>query len=427
MNHYVTFRVSHPDEPGPQLHAHCGVAGNTARWGFCVFSLALLLRVGYAIVAPSIDPFLIQDPLLGDAASYDRIARTLLAGGAYGEQIGQPSAFWPPLYPYVLAAIYAIFGYDLMVARVIQAIIGAVLPLTVFLAGHHLGETKLARWASLGAVVYPYLVYFGAWLVAESLFFALSGMSLWMGAKLQQRPSYRRAVFLGLLIGLAALAKPTILMQLPFMVIWFLLCLRPVRLPRRFLLGVATALVVLLTVMPWTVRNYRAFGHPVLISTNGGYTFYGANNGNAFGGHYEHFPPRIVGLSEAEEQAEFYRLGTTWISENPGQFAWLTAQKFRRLASPLSVASAEQDFYVPGSWFVYLSYSVFLLVAFYGLLVSLRRWRQFFLLYIPILGVIVSTFLFYGDARYTLPAVPSLLFFGVMGGYALVAKVRFAS
>src|SRR5256885_781081 len=61
-------------------------------WGIFIFCVSLMLRAGYAIVAPHLDPFLIRDPLLGDAASYDRIARTLLVGGAYGEAIGKPSA-----------------------------------------------------------------------------------------------------------------------------------------------------------------------------------------------------------------------------------------------------------------------------------------------------------------------------------------------
>lgn len=156
------------------------------------------------------------------------------------------------------------------------------------------------------------------------------------------------------------------------------------------------------------------FDKLVLVSTNGGYTFYGANNPHAFGGHYENFPPRIAGLNEAEEQSEYYRRAMSWIEEHPGQFAWLVTQKYKRLLSPLSVASSKEDFRIPYSWAIYGGYSLFLLAALYGLVLSLRRWREFFLLYTPILGVVTSTLLFYGDVRYSLPAVPALLFFAAM-------------
>jgi 4-amino-4-deoxy-L-arabinose transferase-like glycosyltransferase len=400
-----------------------GILVTRRGWAIFIFCVSLLLRVAYTLTAVKIDPFLIRDPLLGDAASYDRIARTLLAGGAYGESIGHPSAFWPPMYPFFLTAVYWAFGYQPMLARLIQAVLGAVLPLMVFLIGEQLQENRVARWASLGAALYPYLIYFGAWLIAESLYFALLSLILWTGIRLQQLPSYRKACVVGLLIGLATLAKPTILMQLPFMAIWFLFCIPSASVYKRLTIGAITALMLMLVIIPWSTRNYGLFGKFIPISTNGGYTFYGANNESAFGGHYENFPPKIKDLNEVDEQTEYYRLGTTWIKNNPGQFAWLVAQKFKRLVSPLSVASSEHDFMVPASWAIYSIYSVFLLISLYGILLSLRRWREFFLLYTPILGVMTSTLLFYGDVRYTLPTVPSLLLFGILGLNTIGSKL----
>ncbi|HNP71193.1 MAG TPA: glycosyltransferase family 39 protein [Kouleothrix sp.] len=393
-------------------------------WAAFVFGLALLLRCVYALAAPYADPFLARSPLLGDAASYDRIARTLLATGVYGEFAGHPSTFWPPLFPFVLAAIYGAFGYHLWLARLLLAALGAVLPLCTFLAIERLGLPRTARWASLATALYPFLIYFGAWLIAESLYFALMGLVLWLSVRLQQRPSYGGAALLGLAIGLAALAKPTILFQLPFVAIWFVCCLAGAGMSRRLALGAVAALALALALMPWTARNYALLGRPVLISTNGGYTFYGANNADAFGGHYENFPPRIAGLDEAQEQSAYYGLASSWIREHPAQFAWLVGQKFKRLVSPLSVASSPHDFAVPGSALIYLGYSLFLLLSLAGLVLSLKRWRTLFVFYIPLLGVIVSTLLFYGDARYTLPAVPSLLLFACLGAEAAVRRAR---
>lgn len=391
-------------------------------WALMVFGVALVVRLAYALVAPRIDPFLVSDPLLGDARSYDRIARSLLAGGAYETTPGHASAFWPPLYPFMLTGIYAVFGYNLMAARLVQALLGALLPPLLFLAAGRLGWRGPGRWASLGAAVYPYLVYFGAWLIAEALFFALSGLMLWCGALLQRRPSTARAAGLGLVIGLAALAKPTVLFQLPFLALWFLTSLEAPTIRRRFVLGLVTALAFAATLSPWLIRNYLVLDHVVLISTNGGYTFYGANNAAAFGGHFEHFPPRDFSLNEAVEQQQFYRQGMQWIRENPQRFAWLTGQKLLRLASPLSVASSPEDYRVPGAWLIYGGYGLFLLLALLGAVASWRQWRSLALFYVPVLGVLLSSVIFYGDARYTLPAVPSLLLFAAIGLRACAAR-----
>lgn len=382
-------------------------------WALFIFGIAAVLRISYAVAAPYVDPFLIRDPLLGDAASYDRIARTLLATSEYAEVAGSPSTFWPPLYPMYLALIYGVFGHQLIVARLFQAVLGALLPMFVYLAIERLQHPWIARWVALGLVIYPYLVYFGAWLIAESLFFALFGAILWLGARMQQRPAKSTATLLGVVLGLTALAKPTLLMQLPLFAIWFLWCL-PGSFIQRFKLGLLTALVTCAVIAPWTLRNYALLRAFVPISTNGGYTFYGANNPNAFGGHYENFPSRLAGLDEAQEQSEYYHMGMNWIQSNPARFAWLVSQKLIRLASPLSVASSPKDFAVPGEVIIRAGYSLFLIAAFAGLLVSLRQWRRYFLFYIPVLGVLISTVLFYGDARYLLPAVPSLLLFSAL-------------
>jgi 4-amino-4-deoxy-L-arabinose transferase-like glycosyltransferase len=336
-----------------------------------------------------------------------------MMSGVYGEVAERASAFWPPLYPYMLAGIYSTLGYSPEAVRMLQAGLGAVLPLTLFLAARRLVTLRTARLASLGAAVFPFFIVFGAWLIAESLFFALSGVVLWISAELQHRQRLSKAILLGGALGLAALAKPTILMQIPFLALWFFTSLKqPLR--WRFLSAAIALFTFVLIVSPWTARNYAALGRFVPISTNGGYTFYGANNANAFGGHYEHFPTRDFSLNEADEQSMFYQQGLSWILENPQPFIRLTGEKFRRLISPLSVASSPQDMQVPFANSVYVGYGAFLLLAAAGIVLSLSLWRQFMLLYVPILGVVVSTFIFYGDARYLLPAIPSILVFACL-------------
>ncbi|MGC8788198.1 MAG: hypothetical protein ACP5Q1_12305, partial [Anaerolineae bacterium] len=69
-------------------------------WLGVIYLFALAMRLLYAFLAPQVDPFLKANPLHGDAASYDGIARNLLAGYGFASSPGKPTAFWPPLYPF---------------------------------------------------------------------------------------------------------------------------------------------------------------------------------------------------------------------------------------------------------------------------------------------------------------------------------------
>jgi 4-amino-4-deoxy-L-arabinose transferase-like glycosyltransferase len=273
--------------------------------------------------------------------------------------------------------------------------------------------------------LYPHLIYFGTWLIAESLYMALLALALWLAVRLQSAGRNAQAetksevrtgwdrwpgwAGLGILLGLGILAKPSSLMLVPLVALWALVAFPSTPLAGRLGRGLLVVGAAAAIVLPWTARNYAVFGEWVPVSTNGGYTFYGANNEAAFGGHREGFPPRLPGLSEPEEEREYYRLALAWIGEHPAEFARLALVKLRRLLSPLSVASTEEDYALVGAGLVRGLYGAFLLLALAGFVVTLARWRSLLVLYLLIVRVVASALLFYGDARYTLPMVPALV------------------
>jgi len=394
---------------------HRGGRRMTAAWPVVIFALALAVRVVWALLAGRLDPFLRLNRLHGDAAAYDRIARNLLAGQGFAEFAGRATAFWPPLYPAFLAGLYSLLGHNLLLARLLQAVLGAATVLAAAKAFEGALGRRTAALAGLGMACYPYLVYFGTWLIAEALYLLLLCLSLLVATRMQARPTLRGYATLGLLLGLGALTKPAGLMLVPLLLVWVWVA-PPARTGRvKLLQGALLLAVCVATLAPWTVRNYLVFRSFVPVSTNGGYTFYGANNAEAFGGHREGFPPHLPGLSEPEAEQEYYRLGTDWIRSDPVAFVRLAARKVQRLFSPLSVASWEQDYPLPWSGYVRAIYASFLVLSLLGLVVSLRRWREVFVFYAPILRVVIGALVFYGDVRYTLPMVPSLAAFAALG------------
>lgn len=378
-----------------------------------IAGLALVVRLAWALLTPSLDPFLQRSPLLGDAASYDRIARSLLAGTGLTPRPPEPSAFWPPLYPAFLALVYSTTGYHLEVARIAQALVAVIVPITFYLIALKPLGRGVAWLSALGLIFYPHLAYFNGWLIAESLFMSLMSLGMLILSTLASKPGFTRIAAAGLVFGLAALTKPFMLFVMPFVALWLVLAY-PRPLLRRVVAVAVLAIAMLAIILPWTARNYQLFGQVVLISTNGGYTFLGANNPNAWGGHDEGFPPAIPGLNDAEMEDAYYAEAFDWIRNNPGDFARLSVVKYQRLLSPLSVASFREDYRIPGRTLVYVIYAAYLLTALVGAIMAWPRWRQIGYLYAPIAGVFVSTGLYYGDARYTLPMAPSLVMFAAI-------------
>lgn len=138
----------------------------------------------------------------------------------------------------------------------------------------------------------------------------------------------------GLASGLGALTKATQLIAVgQSLLFWALTPNReggaPIRFGKRLVLFIAFALGMTLVVAPWTVRNSKVFGEPVLVCTSGGMVFHSANNETS-NGLYSGLPdeakvdsPQAMlehGRASAEQAKAFIR-------ENPIKFLALAWNK----------------------------------------------------------------------------------------------------
>lgn len=205
---------------------------------------------------------------LGDYSSHDPGA-----GGSRG-----PSAYFPPAYPYFLAAVHVI-SPSIGAARIAQALLGtATVALVGLIALECFGEV-IALIALIIAAAYPVMIELSATLVAENLLVVLSLAAVWavLRARRSSRP-YAWAAAGGLLIGLAALTHENALVLLIGA-----LALR--RTPKAALL---LLVVTAFTIVPWTVRNAIVLHRFVPISDETGITLAGTYN--PVSAHDAHLP-----------------------------------------------------------------------------------------------------------------------------------------
>jgi 4-amino-4-deoxy-L-arabinose transferase-like glycosyltransferase len=351
------------------------------------------------------------------------LAQSLLAGRGYSFQqdywypgftrAGEQTAHWSFLYPLYLAGVYTVFGHSPVAARVVQVIIIAILnSWLLYRLGRRLaGEPAGLLSAALGAV-YAYFIYYDATLMTEAFFtlgvlaiFDLSLELVGIRAPGKEAVSGRRLslwLLLGVVIGLTALLRQTILLFLPVWLAWVYWAGRK---QIRWYGPLVSIGMVLVCILPWTVRNYTLYGEILLLNSNSGFALFSANHpyhGTQFIQDYAApLPDDLValGLNEAQWNAALTQRGLEFILADPQRYlllsldripiffnAWFSSES--RLASNLMRV---------------LSFGLYLPFFLYGLVLSFRQARRFSLVYLFALVFSAMHILIWASVRYRLP------------------------
>ena len=232
-------------------------------------------------------------------------------------------------------------------------------------------------------------------------------------------PSQRNAVLLGIVIGLGAYVRPTLL---PFPVVFGLLLLlhSGLTLKRTIALTTLAGCVAIVTISPWTVRNFLAMDDLVLTATNGGKTFYLGNGPGATGKH------RRVDMSVFSDQSEMtvyregFRKGVENILSDPVAWAQILPVKvwylWRSDISSMAPYLLHERHQPLLGWLRVLGqtyYTVIVLAALVGLCTTspLRYWRHpsVFLLILALVYWTLFHMMFHGQGRFHMPMVPVIV------------------
>ncbi len=381
-----------------------------------VFCFALMLRLGWIALEPLLAPGF-ANPLRGDAVDYDALAQSLVAGRGFTIN-GEPTAFRAPGYPFFLALVYWTFGHNILIVQIVQAFMSTLAVMLTMYLGELVGGRRIALLSGIGAAGYHYFFYVSAWLVSETLFLFLWVIGLVLLTRFIQRGQFLPLLWSGIAFGLATLTRPATLLAV---LLWSgvgWLALRPRRVWGILLMA------TLLTILPWTIRNWFVFDTFVPVSTNSGYVFYGANNSDAIGGQREGFPLWLPHLSEPERDREYIRQALTWITAHPAEFVNLLPKKLARLWSPLSISSADRPLETRFDGLIYPFWMIFLALAMWGCAIAFKREaKTATILTVPLIATNLTALIFFGSTRYAVPMVPSLLIFAAFATDALICLI----
>lgn len=212
---------------------------------------------------------------VGDAEDYHQLAIGLIEGRGYVNADGKPTAWRPPAYPVFLAGVYQFAGVSVERATMVQVIVGALTVLMLTALGVMILGWPRALIAGLIAAAYPAFFWLPRLLFSENLSLFLLLLSL--GAIILYLRSSRLVwiIVFGVLCALNTLVRGSNLL-LPIVVGGGLLVFQWRNRKQLVAPLLAMSVAFIVTLLPWTIRNYRVFHQAIPIATQDGLTLYGS-------------------------------------------------------------------------------------------------------------------------------------------------------
>ena len=350
-----------------------------------------------------------------------RVGRSIAQGHGFAspyEGNTGPSAWEPPLYPYLIGVVFKIFGiYTPASAWVLLSINSLFATLTcipIFLIAYRTFGERMAVWSAYAWALNPYVWYWSIHWIWDTTFTPLVLACLFLLAlELQEWPGWKGWALFGALYGVGALANPTMLAFLPFCGLW--IWRQRFRRGLSSVGGVALSSVVFFLVLsPWVVRNYEVFGRFVFLRDDFGLQVRLGNGPYADGMLMPYLQPNLNRL----ELEKFQRMGEIayaesckkiafdWIHAHPARFAVISLKRFFYYWNGLPKATnsvARVDFRTAP----FLATSV---LALWGLGRAVRQKRPGAWLFAGLVLTYPTVYYFvFPHARYRHPIEPELL------------------
>lgn len=311
-----------------------------------LFAVAVVVNLAFGVIVQ----FKSSPTLLDmDEQEYWDLASQILNGSF------QISARRTIVFPMLLAGLRTILPSFLALQAVI-ALFYAFSPPLLFLLVRKLTDSSAAALAAAVMLLcWPPAIFYGVSLYSESIampVFLCSLLILPLGDRLglqRLRPGLSRTLLAGLVLGLAAHIRPMYLLFTPFLAI--IICFEEVKLATALKRIMVAALGFILIVGPWAAFQTARFGHPILLTANGGETLAGGLNPNVLkladvvdptpgGRRFWTGPGKWVAIADTgyltpqelalpyDQQDELLRRrAMDWVRANPGDAIFLELRK----------------------------------------------------------------------------------------------------
>ena len=292
------------------------------RWFSFMAATAMLARVAFGLLA-------IGRTTNGDPHAYLELAKHLLDTGElaiYDPYFGGVwRALFPPLYPLLLAGWGMVAGFSTPSQLALNTLTDGAAALVLVLIGKRLGRPDAGRMAGWLYFVWPSVLFSAALAQKEGLCALLILLLAWTWIS-PFRHVWVKPLLIGALAGALALTQPG---EVPIAGLFGLALIPRDGWRRVFGTGMAALPALVITMVPWWIRNWLVLGAFVPLTSAGGASLWIGNNPTATG-NWMPPPTELKGLPELIYGHRIGAIAREWIVQHPAGAVRLAATKFVR-------------------------------------------------------------------------------------------------
>ena len=398
-----------------------------------ILLIGFLLRLLPAIFAPD------ELPNFRDGEHYWTIAKSVANDFTYQDSVGfwrreplytdvGPTSFYLPGYPFFLALSISLFGESFRAAFILQAVLGTLAIAVCYLCARLVfGETVALMAASLQAIN-PYKIDQVVQIASEGFACLLLLLSMYFLIRVRRdgvlRPTNPNLNLLAITLAVGVLTRSVFL---PIAAAMWLFLLFDQYWSTRSVYHTLRALslptfVAALCVSPWFIRNYQVWNQ-LVYNTKSGLVMRIAYHPNAEPAKESPFlVPRIEQSERNELERDRYLKAEawSWIKENPGRALYLATMRVTVFWQPIAEARG-MKLLVGTAWS-----TLFLLLAWIGMLRCLRHFKtHYYLLIIPLVFTLTHAITL-ANNRYRVPLDGTLAIFAAWGLWTIYQLLQSA-
>ncbi len=400
-------------------------------WAVGIFILSSVFKLAYVLQSSGSLSFKV--PII-DSRYYDETAQSIAAGHGYPGGV----FFMGPLYSYFLAIVYDVFGRHFTLVRVLQALGASVTVALAFIIGKKVFRPSVALLGAVLLALYGASTFYDGQLLMEWLGTLLDMLLLFVLYRQFERAQPLKFILAGMLLGLSALARASVLAFAPVVLVWILFVSKE---RGRMTAGALFVAATIVTISPATIHNYVAGRDWVPITSNGGLNFYIGNNAVSTGAYVT--PPgvdlagdvtsarrvqEITGRAMKPSEVSRYWWGeaAAFIRSHPVAELRLLLKKTALFCNAFETPQTESYDLSRGEYGIFklLRVNFWLLVSLgiVGMVYSARTWRRSFLLAWFILSYSLSIILFFVTSRYRVQIAPPLALFAAYAAVEVLPR-----
>ncbi len=342
-----------------------------------------------------------------------------------------PGAEHPPLTSIVVTPA-SLLSHPQFWQRATMTLLGIVGIVLISMLARRVGGRAVGLIAAAIAAVYPNIWLSDSLVMSETLVIVMVVVVLLAALHHRDRMNLRSALMLGVLIGIAGHARSEVLIYSPLFALIGVRSLPRAQWVKRAVVIVAATGV---TVLPWIVYNTARFDTVVLMSTNEGNTWLGANCAASYGGVgiggwnlscLENGVTPPANENTAERSIRRRREAMNYVRANVSRVPVVVAARVLRGADLYGLRETVrgdlgEERPTWAIWAGMVSWWLLAPMAAIGLWRTRRGVR--YILTVPIIGVAAVAIVFYGSHRLRVPA-ESLVAVCAASFLAALAPVR---